>query len=254
MSDETSNENKPEGEVKDEDILGDIDAFLSDEDPDFVKGLSDVKIDNASIRFSVLDQAMDMDEADIPAPHIPFFSVENFIQMIDVRANARKVMLFWFSIFVIICAVYFSFQTNMWDRKSSLFLTSFSQWQASVRSYNPLSDTQFFFDNPRLSKNIVELKKMYVNLKPSENSSDNPMLAFSITVEGLSKEVVVELKDRESEFVDRASRLTEEFTYDELSTTEGKQKLSEKIIDIFNANLTSGQVRKVMYATFILKN
>lgn len=252
MSDDIDSENKPAEPLDDEAILGDIDEFLSDEDPDFVKGLSDVKIDNSAIRFSLTNQ--DVADEELGPPVIPFFSRDNLIQMIDIRANFKKVIFFWFSIFVILCAVYFALQTRFWDRKTSLFLTSFADWKVTVQDYNPLSETQFFFENPRLSKNIVELRKMYVNLKPSANSTDNPMLAFSITVEGLSREVVVELKDRESEFVDRASRVAEEFSYDELSEVEGKQKLAEKIVDTFNANLTSGQIRKAMYSTFILKN
>jgi flagellar basal body-associated protein FliL len=62
------------------------------------------------------------------------------------------------------------------------------------------------------------------------------------------------VKDRESEFADLVSRTAEDFSYAELSNTEGKLKLARKILDELNSNLTKGKIRKVMYSSFILKN
>lgn len=247
MSDDIENKNMTE-----EEMLNEVDSFLVEKDPEFVKGLAEVKINNADIQFSVMEQALDVHA--IPNDEPSFFSKERLIQLVDIRNNAKKVILFWFSVLTVVVVVYFVVQTRFWDHRSSLFMTSFAELNSSVKDYNPFNDVQFFFDNPRLSKNIITLKKMYVNLKPSAGSGENPMLAFEITVEGLSREVVVELKDREAEFIDKASRITEEFSYDELTGIEGKQKLSGKLVSTFNASLTSGQIRKVMYSTFILKD
>ena len=87
----------------------------------------------------------------------------------------------------------------------------------------------------------------------SENSGDNPMLAIEVTVEGLSTDAIIEIKDREAEFKDMLSRLTEEKTYDDLVAAEGKRVLTEQYRDLMNANLTRGQVRRVLLKTFIIK-
>ncbi|MEQ1724280.1 MAG: flagellar basal body-associated FliL family protein [Pseudobdellovibrio sp.] len=94
---------------------------------------------------------------------------------------------------------------------------------------------------------------MHVNVKPSENSGNNPMLALEVTAEGLSTDAIVEIKDREAEFKDMLLRLTEDKTYDELSEAEGKQNLCEQFRDLLNANLTRGQVRRVLLKSFIIK-
>lgn len=236
-----------------DDVLKNIDAFIAEEDPEFVKNMSEIKIDNSAINLSVLDSALDMSESSqVSTPSLSLS--ERLKQVVDFRNNLKVVLKFWFSVAFIVVAVYFVMKAPFWDKKTSLFLTSFAEWGTPVQDYNPLSEAQIFFDNPRLSKNILELKKMVVNLKPSTGSSENPMLAFEIRVDGLSKEVMVELKDRESEFVDRVLRVTEDFSYDELAEATGKQKLAEKIVDVMNANLTKGQVRKVMFSTFFLKN
>lgn len=252
MSDETKN--NPEIEAPSEDdVLKNIDAFLATEDPDFVKSMSELKIDNSAVNLSVLDSALEMEEvSNFVHPSTSF--AERLTQVLDFRNNFSLVIKFWMSVGIVIAAVYFTAKGPFWDNPASLFLTSFAEWGAPVQDYNPSDEVQFFFDNPRLSKNLLELKKMVVNLKPSSGSSANPMLAFEVRVEGLSKEVMVELKDRESEFVDRILRVTEDFSYDEVSEASGKQKLGEKIVDVMNANLTKGQVRKVMFSSFFLKN
>lgn len=251
MSEDTKNNNEVDL-TNEDDVLKNIDAFIAEEDPDFVKSMADVKIDNSAVSLSVLDSALDLSEGAQAAPSISL--KERLKQVVDFRNNFKVVLKFWFSVVMVMVAVYLAAKAPFWDKKTSLFLTSFAEWGVPVQDYNPLNEVQLFFDNPRLSKNILELKKMVVNLKPSSGSTENPMLAFEVRVEGLSKEVMVELKDREAEFVDRVLRVTEEFSYDELSDATGKQKLAEKIIDVMNANLTKGQVRKVMFSTFFLKN
>lgn len=251
MSEDTKNNNEIDL-TNEDDVLKNIDAFITEEDPDFVKSMAEVKIDNSAVSLSVLDSALELSDG---TPSMPSIALkERLKQVVDFRNNFKLVLKFWLSVVVVIVAVYFAAKAPFWDRKTSLFLTSFAEWGVPVQDYNPLSEVQLFFDNPRLSKNILELKKMVVNLKPSTGSTENPMLAFEVRVEGLSKEVMVEMKDREAEFVDRVLRVTEEFSYDELSDATGKQKLAEKIIDVMNANLTKGQVRKVMFSTFFLKN
>ena len=79
------------------------------------------------------------------------------------------------------------------------------------------------------------------------------MLAFELNIEGMTAEVVVEIKDREAEFKDLILRTAEELNYDDLSGADGKKNLSERILNVINSNLTQGQIRKVLYKSFVLK-
>ncbi len=245
--------NNPEIDLTDEaDVLKSIDQYLAEEDPDFFKTLSEVKIDNTAVNLSVLDQALELQNQKVNAVDLSL--IEKIKIIFDFRNNFKTVFKFWCSVVIVTAALWVIFQSRIWDKSAPLFLLSYADWGVPVQDYNPSNEVQLFFDNSRLAKNILELKKMVVNLKPSNDSSDNPMLAFEIRVEGLSTEVMVELKDRESEFVDRVLRVTEDFSYDELADINGKKKLSDRIIEVMNTNLTKGQVRKVMYSSFFLKN
>lgn len=235
-------------------ILKEIDTYLDEADPQFIKSLTEIKVENSDINLSILDEAFDFDTLEKQALPTPKMNMkEKIFQIFDVKSNLKIVLLFWFSVFLISGVVYVAFHSELWDRKDSLFLTSFSALGAPVEDFDPATDMQYFFDNPRFSKNLVSLKKMLVNLKKLNSTHDSSMLAFEISIEGITQEVVVEIKDRESEFTDRALRIAEDFSYEDLVTKQGKQKLTEKILEAFNANLTKGKIRRVMYASFIIK-
>lgn len=165
----------------------------------------------------------------------------------------KQAFLFLISLLIIGGLIGFTWtnKKNLIFRK--LFLNSFAELADQVHDYNPLIDTVVFYDNPKFSKNIVTLSKMVVNLKPSQNSGNNPMLVLEINVEGISADAIIELKDREAEFKDLLSRYQEEKTYDQLNSSLGKHLLCEELRDIINSHLTRGQVRKVLLNAFVIK-
>lgn len=239
--------------VKTEEILteSELDSIISEEDPEFIKQLSEIKIDNASVELSLMDHVLDKNGQAIGFEN-PF--IKNLKAALQFKANPKIVVPFWLIIFLIIGTLVLIVKNKSWNRPDSLFLTSYAEWGLEVNTYNPMTESESFFDNGRLLKNIVVIKKMVANIKPSENSGKNPMLAFELNIEGMTSEVVVEIKDREAEFKDLILRTVEDHTYDELNDTVGKQNLSEQILNVFNANLTRGQIRKVLYKSFIIKN
>jgi len=79
------------------------------------------------------------------------------------------------------------------------------------------------------------------------------MGAFQFFVEGMSSEVVVELKDREALTHELINETAREFTFTELDTTEGKADLCKRIKTALNKVLVSGKVRNVRIETFIIK-
>lgn len=251
MSDENTKNQDSEldkNPVSDEELLSDIDSILAEEDPDFLNQINKIQIDSAGLDLSIMDQALGLAETEAQPSVLTYFK-----RPFEFRSNTKTVILFW--VLFLFCLVVLKF---IWDHKSdflsqSLFLKSYQEIGSDLQEYNPATDIEDFYDNPRFAKNLVSISPMHVNIKPSESSGNNPMLAIEVTTEGLSVDATVEIKDREAEFKDLLARATEEHTYDELVSTEGKQALCEQYRDILNSHLTSGQVRRVLLKSFVIK-
>ncbi len=224
-----------------------LDQIFNEDDPQFLKKTSEIKITSSGIDLSVMDQAFQA--ADIAEVKI----IDQMKLMFNYSKNPRGVTIFWSCVGVVICLLILTWcvQKNLFQHK--LFLTSFADYGDQVRDYNPLTETEDFYDNPKFAKNLMTLSKMFINVRASENSGPNPMLALEINVEGISADAIVEVKDREAEFKDLLLRMTEERNYDELVTTAGKQNLCEQFRQLINAHLTRGQVRRVLLNSFIIK-
>ena len=239
-----------EGEINDEIALEDIDLLLQEEEPEFLKQISQIQIDDAGVNLSIMDDVI----STISAREQKKFNWKSHAKNIfSVQDDPKKFFLFWSLISVSVVVVFFGLKISNSVLSKGLFLRSYSEWGLDANAYNPLSEVELFYDNPRFAKNLMTMTKMVSNIKPSESSGTNPMLALEINVEGLSAESIIEIKDREAEFKDILLRESEEFSYDDLISTEGKKSLLEKYQAAINANLTQGQVRRVLIKSFILK-
>ncbi len=237
-------------EMSDEIALEDIDLLLQDEDPDFLKQISEIKVDTAGVNLSIMDDII-----------FSISSAENknnslgshFRNLFFINENPKRLLRFWLLVLTSGMIVFFGFQFSNLFFTKGLFLRSYAEWGLITHSYNPMDNVEPFYDNPRFAKNLMTMTKMFANVKPSENSGTNPMLALEINVEGMSAESIIEIKDREAEFKDILLRESEDFSYDELTSVEGKKSLLEKYQSALNANLTEGKVRRVLLKSFILK-
>ncbi len=119
-----------------------------------------------------------------------------------------------------------------------------------VGAEEPMSS---FYDSPRVSQNVMSLKRMVVNIRSSDNSGPQPMVAIEFFVEGYAPEVVIEVKDREAEIQDLFQRIIEGFTYDDLDSAVGKRNLQDRLRDRINQILTQGNVKRVFFRNLILK-
>lgn len=233
--------------ASDEDFLADVDTILAEEDPDFLEQIKKIAVEATGLDLGIMGQALGLNQKS----SVNLFS--HLSRPFDIKANTKAVLIFWGVLTVTVAAIYLTWNFKDSLLSSRLFLTSFAEIGGEVRAYNPNSEVEAFYDNPRFAKNLVTVPSMHVNLRPSENSGPNPMLALEVTVEGLSSDAIVEIKDREAEFKDRLLRLTEEKTYDELVEPEGKQLLCEQYRDSLNEALTRGQVRRVLLKSFVIK-
>lgn len=131
-----------------------------------------------------------------------------------------------------------------------------------IYSMEELSENKYFFEkdqmedfysSPRFNQNLISLRRMVVNIRKSKNSSETPMGAFEFFLQGNSSDVMIEVKDRESEVLDTFQAEIRGFSYDDLDTYEGKTKLTEKLKNTINEILVRGKINKIYYKTFVLK-
>ena len=76
--------------------------------------------------------------------------------------------------------------------------------QRMVSSFEEVADQVFhvgsdrewesFYESFRYKGNVILFKKIYIDLRPLENPTDNPMAALEIYLEGSGREVITEFK------------------------------------------------------------
>ncbi|WP_413582457.1 flagellar basal body-associated protein FliL [Bdellovibrio sp. HCB288] len=133
-----------------------------------------------------------------------------------------------------------------------LFLPTLEEWADKKEIYQA-DQVEPFYDSTRVAQNIFSTQRIFANVRKSSQSGPNPMAALEFFVEGTDADVVVEIKDREPEVKDLFLRTVEEFTYDQLSSAEGKQMLCERLRKEINKILTKGKVRRIFFKTAVIK-
>lgn len=234
-----------------------LEDILIEEDPEFMQSVGKIEIDNAAVDNSIAEQSALRNSAATTG----FFAriinsrlMQSVIfKPILIHKYPKQAILFWMIVGGVGYGGFKLYKAHFWNDQTKLFMTSFADLGLHPQDYDMLEQVEPYYDNMRFSKNIMSLVKMTANLRPSENSSSNPMISFEIVIQGVSNDPIVEIKDREAEFRDLILRVAEDFSYDDLETSAGKQKLSESILVKINTNLTDGQIRRVFYKNFVIK-
>ena len=250
-----------EDEQKSAENLQFLEEVLKEEDPEFMKNMGDIDIENSAVDDSLPDQSTAQAATGFSKFYgslfssrlmqSPFFGL--LVKPLMVHKYPKQAIGFWIVFAGLGFGIFKLYKAHFWHGETKLFLTSYSDLGVQPHDYDMLEKVEPYYDNVRFSKNVMSLVKMTTNLRPSENSSNNPMISFEIVIQGVSNDPIVEIKDREAEFRDLILRVTEDFSYDDLETATGKQELSEAILAKINANLTDGQIRKVYYKNFVIK-
>lgn len=170
-------------------------------------------------------------------------------------SGKRKAFLLLTILFIgaLVGAGYFVYLGKLIPRERDLFIANFEEMGAEVTTYDPSARQELFYDNVRSTPNLFLIPKMVVNIKASVNSGENPMLAVEFFAEGMSPEVILELKDREAYFRDLMQRRMEDYTFDYMDSKAGKQELTAVLLKDLNRSLTQGQLRALRIKTLILK-
>lgn len=152
--------------------------------------------------------------------------------------------------------VFYSFRaiTKGWIHEGDpLFIGSLEEWATQKYYYDPQKEIEPFLDSARVTQNIFNLKRIVANIRRSESSGINPMIALELYLEGTSAESIAEVKVRESEVKDKFQRIIEEASYDQLSSVDGKQLLLEKLRREINKLISSGPIKKIYIKAIVLK-
>lgn len=149
--------------------------------------------------------------------------------------------------------LYFVYQGKILPPDTDLFIATMEDVATGTYHYDPSEATELFYNNIRSVPNLFLIPKIVTNIKASSQSGETPMLAVEFFAEGFTPEVIIEMKDREPALRDLAQRTLEDFSFDELETSAGKQKMTLVLMRELNRILTTGQIKAIRIKTLILK-
>lgn len=181
--------------------------------------------------------------------------LKNAIQSFKNLSVLQKVVLTvsFLGLFAVGYLLKLSLTKGFLPKESPLYLQSFEEKADQVFSITD-STPEAFYDNLRGAGNTIFIQKIVVNLKVIDNLvHKNPMGAFDFYIQGITPEVAVEIKDRESVIRDRMQRVAEEFSFEQLDSVSGKKELTEKLKIEINNLLTTGRIKRIYIKTIILK-
>ncbi len=139
--------------------------------------------------------------------------------------------------------------------QQELFIASMADHATKAYDYNPANknEQEAYLKNARAALNLLLTKRIFVNLKVSPEAPGNPMGAFEFYIEGMSSDVVIEIKDKESLILDLMRQVISEMTYEQLETDHGKANMTDRLQKEISRALTKGTVKAVHISTIILK-
>jgi flagellar basal body-associated protein FliL len=142
---------------------------------------------------------------------------------------------------------------NVLNKESFHFYGSIAELATHSFKIDPDANREPFYNSPRVKAYSFQMKPLVANLKRRDTDTTNPMAFFEFVFEGSSGDVIVELKLRESEFIDVTERVVEAHYYEDLDTIKGKTILKEDLRRELNKQLTEGVIRRVEIRNFFIK-
>ena len=273
--------------------LEDLDKIIQDNDPDALKNIEVMKesaeLNSQTIELLQIDDIMGDPKKKKSDRFAKFqFKLKLFLRWLKVaglelalktwtqtkahskalnekRQGLQKKVGTWgkkekalFVIFLVMIGLtstytYFAFVKKAFVYDGELFVGSLLPLATETFEIKSTDDKEQFYNTIRIPKNIFSLRRMVINIQPSESSGPNPMVAYELSLEANSKEVLVEIKDREGEIIDQVQRSLEQLTFDELSSPEGRDLVEDKVKTRVNQILTLGKVRFVYIVAVIFK-
>ncbi len=171
----------------------------------------------------------------------------------SLRWKSKLIFLLCLCLFLFSLWLFIGTLTGGWLKK-----VNFNQYQ----SLEKVADAAYSYDLKKLikfsdlfpeQKHSVLIDKIVVNLKTPHPQFRNPMGVFQFYLRVDSKKTAVEIKKQQKIIADHTQREIEEFTYDEVTSLDGKKELKSAIQVSVNEILPRGQVEEVYFKHFITK-
>lgn len=115
------------------------------------------------------------------------------------------------------------------------------------------SSFEAFYNSTRTPPNIFLIKRFVANLTPSEGLNHLPMMAAELLIESLNPQPLAEIKSRESFFRDQIRAFSERWTFEELSSKQGKDQYLYKLKEELQKHIRQGQLSKIYFKAIIVK-
>lgn len=181
--------------------------------------------------------------------------IKAFIDVLSKWSLKRKILFVTFILSLLTTVILYVklIKNHLLYKDNFHFYGSMEELSNYSFSYNLKDKQEPFFNSPRVKIYSLQLKPIVVNLKRNPKKKENPMGFFEFIFEGNTGEVVVELKERESEFIDVISRVIETQTYESLDTLEGKVELKDLVRRELNKKLNSGVIKKAELRNIFVK-
>jgi flagellar basal body-associated protein FliL len=182
-------------------------------------------------------------------------SIQQTLSAFKEFSRAKKIMAIVLFLGSLGASFYFvkMFKGGLIGKEQKPFIYSIEEISEKKYFFEKEDQQEDFYSSSRFNQNLISLRRMVVNIRKTKNSSQNPMGAFEFFLQGNSSDVMVEVKDRESEILDLFQGEIRTFGYDDLDNIEGKTKLTEKLKLEINQILVRGKINKIYYKNFVLK-
>lgn len=178
-------------------------------------------------------------------------TVDSFVATIKELTIQQKLIIL--AMLLISGAIVFLLISNLTIQSLAKdpFLTSFDhlgqKYTNGEENFIPLSE------EGQYPEFVVLIEKIVVNLRPSENSSSNPMVAMRLYFEVSSREGAIEMKDREHEMRDLIQRTIEKFSYDQVVSAQGKKSFKEALRREISSIMNTGIIKNVFIDDILIK-
>jgi len=167
------------------------------------------------------------------------------------RKQKVKMIALTVVILLIPFGIWFSV-TKFLDFATPVVVTDLSEYADSVIDLKANEPTENFLRPSRIPPNIFLIKRFVTNIV-GQGESDTPMIAAEIYLEALNPHSLAEIKSRESYFRDTVISFTNQWTYEELVTREGKERFLNALKDELQSKIKKGKLSKIYFKSIILK-
>ncbi len=265
--------------------MEEINSLLAKEDPRFLKDLEDIQElkppEGLKIAPLEIEEEADGETELVPtswharllrALSQPQVLVRLFIDVLQaiVRASiqrknkiktyfkelspaARRSLWFMFLCFAALSGALASF--GKYDLRSligSVEIRDLREVAAETFYFDESAPRESFFSPMRRPDAYILLKSMVVQLRPTSRHPQSKLF-IEFIIDTSSQRAALEVQNLENTFRDKLARAIEGFSYEELSTIRGKERLKESLKSHLNASMSVGYARDIFFQKFLLQ-